>query len=505
MLSDMWIRLRCLFRRQIVEAELDDEMRFHFERQVEKYIAQGMEREEARRRARLEFGGSESVKEECREARGVHFIETLVQDVLHGVRMLKKAPGFTVVAVVTLALGIGANAAIFSVVNAFLFRPLPARAPQEIVSLVSYDQTGSSSNGFSYPDFEDIRSQTTHAFNDLAGVQMFQMDGLSIKGQSQPIWTSYVTANFFQVMGVQPAFGSIFQPIDGKLASSDPVMVLGYSFWQSRLGGDRNLIGQSVSVNGHPVTIIGVAPKGFCGISPILDTQAYLPIGMAAITADSKPDFLADRKAENLVIFGRLSKSLRPEGAKPELDVVARRISEQFPDIHKWESLQAFTIGALGPSADSSAPGTIKKMAALFLVLVGLVLVLACMNVANLLLARAAARQREMAIRSALGATRTRLVRQLLTESLLLALLGCGAGILLGLTITNAISSVNLSTAIPIVFDLSFDWRVFAYALCAALMTGMLVGAGPAIRASRGNPNNLLHENLRTSTIRRQR
>ena len=432
-------------------------------------------------------------------------IETLAQDVRYGLRMLRRAPGFTVIAVVTLALGIGANTAIFSIVNALLFRPLPARAPQEVVSLISHDQTGSTSNGFSYPDFEDIRSQTTGVFNDLAGVQVFQMDGLSIRGQSQPMWTSYVTANFFQVLGVQATLGSVFQPIEGKLASSDPVMVLGYSFWQNRLGGDRNLIGQSVSVNGHPVTIIGVAPKGFCGIAPILDTQAYLPIGMAAITADSKPGFLADRRADSLVVFGRLSKGLRPEGAKPELDVVARRISHQYADIHKWDSLQAFTIGALGPGTDSSAPATIKKMAALFLVLVGLVLVLACMNVANLLLVRAAARQREMAIRSALGAGARRLVRQLLTESLMLAVLGCGVGILMGLSVTNAISSVNFSTGIPIVFDLSFDWRVFAYALCAALVTGALVGIGPAIRVSRGNLNNLLHESLRTSTVSRQR
>jgi predicted permease len=429
----------------------------------------------------------------------------LWQDLRYGVRMLAKAPGFTAIAVLTLALGIGANTAIFSMVDALVLRPMPVHVPNEIVSLVSQDRVEGHSNVFSYPDFQDIREQTTSVFSDMAGVQPFQMDGLSINGQSQPIWTSFVTTNFFQVMGIKPALGHFFQASDGKLAGSDPVLVLGYSFWKTRLGADPAVVGRNVSINGRPVTIIGVAPEGFHGIASILDTQAYLPIGMAAITSDSKNGFLADRKAEHVVIFGRLKERVALGVAQPLLNVVARRLSERYPQVHQWNSVQAFSVGPFGPASDPAGPGIINAMAALFLVLVALVLVLACMNIANLLLVRAAGREREMAVRAAMGASRGRIVRQVLTESLFLALLGCAGGLLLGAPASRAVGSVNLSSAIPLVFDFGFDWRVFAYGIGAALLTGVLVGATPALRAARGNLNNLLHESSRSSTGRRQR
>lgn len=500
-MREIW---RSLLRRERFESELDEEMKAHIEARADDLVRGGLPLDEATRRARIEFGSIEAYQDSVRESRRVSWFEDFAQDLRFAARMLRKSPGFALVAVLTLALGIGANAAIFSVVNGLVFRPLPVYAPNEMVSLAYHNQAVSS-NGFSYPDFDDIRNQTTAVFRSAAGVQPFQMDGLSMGGQNQSIWVDFVTTNFFQVMGIRPALGTFFQPAGGKIDGSDPVLVLSYSFWQSHLGADPSVIGRSVSINGRPVTIIGVAPKGFGGIFPILDTQGYSPVGMAALTADSPKDFLTDRKLESLVIVGRLKSGVGIGQAQSALAVVARRLTQQYPDIHKWDSVQAFPIGPAGPVSNASDLDGIDSMAAFFLVLVGLVLVLACLNVANLLLVRASARQREMAVRAALGAGRSRLARQLLTESLLLALLGCAGGIFLGIGASRGVNSINFSSAIPIAFNVSFDWRVFAYAFGAALLTGLLVGLTPAIRAARGNLTSVLHESPRTGSVRRQR
>ena len=507
----MFARMRSIWRsllhRERFESELDEEMRAHIEARADDLVRSGVaaSREEAVRRAKIEFGCIEARQDEVRESRRISWFEDFAQDLRFGARMLRKSKGFTFVVVLTLALGIGANAAIFSMVNALLLRPLPVYAPGEIVSLLAHEVSGGTTNGFSYADFDDIRNQTTSVFRDVAGLQPFQMDGFSMNGQNQPMWTDFVTTNFFQVMGLRPALGNFFQSTNGKIGGSDPVLVVSYSFWKTHLAADPNIIGRSVLVNGHPVTIIGVAPQGFGGMISILDTQGYLPIGMAAVTSDSPKDFLTNRKSESVMILGRLKPGVKLGQAQPVLAVVARRLSEQYPDIHKWDWLQAFSAGPIGPVSDASGPAIITSMAVLFLVLVALVLVLACLNVANLLLVRASARQREMAVRAALGAGRGRLARQLLTESLLLALLGCLGGIFLGIGASRGVNSINFASAIPLVFNVSFDWRVFAYAFGAALLTGILVGLTPAIRAARGNLTGLLHENPRTGTARRQR
>jgi predicted permease len=499
------LRLRSLFRRQTVDRELNEELHYHVDLQTEENITKGMTPQEARRRARIELGGIEQVKQELRAVRTGAWLETLLQDIRFGFRMLRMNPGFTAVAVLTLALGIGANTAIFSMVDALVLRPLPVHAPREVVSFESHDKPGPSDE-FSYPDFEDIRDQTTSIFSDVTGVQPFHMDGLTVNGQSELISTSFVTTNFFQVMGIQPALGEFFRPSEGKVGGSDPVLVLGYSFWKTHLGGDPSVVGRNILLNGRPVTIIGVAPKGFYGIFSIVDVQGYLPIGMAAATSDSKNDFLTDRKAGDTIIVGRLKAGVKLEETPPVLNLVARRLSEQYPVIHDRYSLRVFPVGPLGPGSSSGAQSSINAMAAFFLVLVGLVLVLACVNVANLLLVRATARKREIALRAALGAGRGRLVRQLLTESLLLALFGCAGGILLGLGASRLVGSVNFSTtaAIPFEFNFGFDWRIFAYAFSAALLTGLLVGIAPAIGAARGNLNDSLHGSSRSTTGRRQ-
>jgi predicted permease len=505
----LWSRIRswsqALLRRSRMESEMDAELRSHIEAYAQDLIRNGAPELEAMRRARMEFGGVERVKEECRESRGISFIETLLQDIHFGLRMLRKSPSFTAVAVLTLALGIGANTAIFSVVDWLVVRVPPVSNPREIVTLATRRIDGSHSNGFSYPNFQDIRNQTSSVFSDTAATADFHMDGLSVGNNGQPIWTSYVTSNYFELLDVRPGAGRLISPASGALANDEPVLVLGYSFWKTHLGGEVSIIGKAVSINGHPVTVIGVAPKGFHGITALLDVQGYLPLGVALVTSDVNKDFLTDRNSGHLTVIARLKPGVTPGSAEPALNVIAHWLSARYPTADKWESLNAYALGPLGPVDDPSTPETLLLMGTLFLILAGLVLLLACLNVANLLLARASVRQHEMGIRAAVGAARGRLIRQLLTESLVLALLGCVAGIVMGLASSRWMGSVNLKTAIPFVLDFRFDWRVFAYAFAATLVTGAVVGIAPAMRATHARLTELLHERARTTTAPHQR
>ncbi|HEV2288834.1 MAG TPA: ABC transporter permease [Candidatus Acidoferrales bacterium] len=505
MLEDLRLRVRSLFHRKAVENDLNDELRFHFEQQVEKLVQSGLPPAEARRQARLAIGTQDEIREEYRDSSGVRFLETLLQDIRFALRMMRKSPGFTAVAILTLALGIGANTAIFSVVDWLILRLPPVAKAEQITTLEAELLSGYYNNGFSYPAFEDIRRQSTAVFSDVAGAMDFQMDGLSIDGNNQPIWTSYVSGNFFQMMGLKPVLGSFIEPTPGKSVDDEPVLVLGYTFWKTHLGGDSRVIGKSVLINGHPVTIIGVAPKGFHGIASLMDVQGYLPLGMGIVTSDAKKDLVVDRKPPVLAIFARLKPRLTAKSVQPVLNVIAQRLSTQYPATDKCKSLFANPLDLFSPGTDPSTSGTLRLVSAVFLILAGLVLILACLNVASLLIARSSAREREMAVRAAVGAGRVRLIRQLLTESLLLALLGCAGGVVLGLLASRSLGSINLNTTIPFVLDFQFDWRVFADAFCVALFTAAVVGIAPALRATRRNLNNLLHERGRTATVARQR
>ena len=482
-----------------LSAELDSHLQMHIADNVDR----GMAPAEARRQALIKLGGMEQAKEQYRARRGLPVLETLARDVRFGLRTLRKSPGFTAVAVLTLALGIGANTAVFSLVDWLILRPLPVEHPSQVAFLETSFKNGGTGTQFSYPDFQKIQQQTADIFAGTSAMRMFQMDGLSVDGKSQPMWSNFVTGDFFSLLGIKSVLGRLILPSEGKFAGADPVLVISYAYWKSRFGGDPSVIGKEASVNGRPVTIVGVTPENFHGAAASLDTQGYMPLGMAAALQDAPQDFLTDPQNTNLELVARLKPGVTFEQAQPVLQVVAQRLSEQ--QHHGEMTVHAIQLGPASLVTGPAVRPELDLVSSFFLVLAAAVLVLACMNIANLCLVRVASRQREVAMRAALGATRGRLIRQLLTESLLLAMFGCVGGIILGIAASRSFGSIRLHTALPFVLDSHFDWRVFAYALAAAALTGILVGITPALRISRTDLNEILHEGGRTSTPGRQR
>ncbi len=420
---------------------------------------------------------------------------TLWQDVRYAFRMLAKSPMLTGIVVLTLALGIGANTAIFGVVNGLLLRPLPVKSPEQIMVLaakVKGDTLGIFT--LSYPQLVDLRKQT-NAFSDLFASQI-DIGGLSFAGKTNEFVYSRVTGNYFSSLGVQPALGRLFLPAEGEAGGKDPYVVLGYSFWQKRFGGDPGILGKQALVDGQETTIIGVAQKGFQGTMFAMDLNGYLPLNM--MPAEDAATTWSDRAFRRMIVMGRLNPGVSLRQAQSSVNVVTQRLAEQYPATDKGVRVGVIPERFARPRP--YATNIVPFIAGIFLVLAGLVLLLACMNVANILLVRATMRQREMAIRAAMGASRGRLIRQLLTESLTLALFGGAGGLLLGGWASDAITSLLPDSKLPIRLDFSFDWRVFAFALAAALLTGTLMGVWPALRAGRADVSGVLHGAGRSDT-----
>ena len=493
--------LRNMFRRRQVESDLDAEVASYFNILVETHMKDGMDEPSARRAARLEMGGGDQVHEEVRHVQAGAWLRTCWQDLRYAARILVKNPTFTLVAVMTFAIGIGANTAIFSMVNGLLLRPVPISHSDQVVYLIQKHDHWA--NGFSYPVMEEIRKQSGEAFSDVAAVRPFQMDGLNASGASQPIWNEYVTTNFFSMAGIKPALGSFITPSVDNVAGSDPVLVLSYAYWQSHLAGDPNIVGRQAQLNGRPITIIGVAPRGFRGFAPLIDAQGYMPIGQFAAMQGKMQSPAAAKDATSVLVFARLKDGVDLAKSQSVLAVVARRLADEFPKTEKDLVLRPALLRSGMISGDGTNP--VPAIAAIFLILAGLVLALASANVTNLLLVRAIARTREMAVRSALGAARFRLVRQVLTETLLLALLGFAGGAVLGFIGSRALGNLDLRTDLPLVLDFPFDWRVFFFALGAAGVVALLAGLVPALRGSRVDLNEVMRETSRGASGGRSR
>ncbi len=492
----LW-RLGGLFGKRGRDRELAEEMESHLQMHIEDNVRAGMSPDEARRQALIKLGGVEQTIESYRERRSLPWLETLIRDVRYGLRMLAKAPALTFILVFTLALGIGVNSAVFSVVNGFLLRPLPVPHPEQIVVLASHQQGAPLGvTNVSYADLSDFRKQGADAFSDLFAYAPYPV-GLSVDGRAHQITVSCVSGNYFSALGLKPVLGRLFLPGEGESRGDAPYLVLAYSYWQTRFGGDRSVIGKEVRVDGKPATIVGVAPEGFHGTYSVLDMDGYLPLNMF-VPGPEAGGLFTDRRMRALRVMGRLKPGVKMAQAQSVASVIAERLAKQYADADKGVSVRVVPETLSRPSPDVGT--MIPAIAGLFLLLAGMVLLLACLNVGNILIARATVRQREMAIRSALGAGRGRLARQVLTEAILLAILGGAAGAILGAWASGSIGSMLPKTNPPFHFDFSFDWRVFAYTLGAALFTGFIVGLWPALRASRANLNTVLHEGGRSDS-----
>jgi predicted permease len=473
---------------------MDAELRFHIEVFTEDLVRSGVSREEAQRRAHIEFGGVEQTKEECRDARGSNFFNSLLQDIRFGLRMLRKNPGFTIVTVLTLALGIGANTAIFTVIDAVMLRSLPAQNPEELVNIGNPARVHSWSTGnprtdvFSYPLYREIRENNTVFSSVLASSGLSDLR-IKIEGGAENVTGRLVTENYFRTLGVDALIGRTFTSADGSTPGSDPFIVISYTYWLRRFAGDPAVVGRKVHLNNYPFTVIGVAPPGFFGEVVGDRPDVWAPMMMQGQLMPGRK-FLDSPNIASLLLIGRLKPGVTIDQARANVNAVvaqallitldAKLSSDDRDALRKSKIAVQVSAGGHGLSrlrADFATP------LVLLMSMVLLVLLVACVNVANLMLARSATRQREIAIRVAMGAGSRRILRQLLTESMLLALLGGVSGLLLahwGSTLLVGLVNANSNTSDPLA--LGMDWRVLGFTAGICLIAGLLFGIAPAIR-----------------------
>ncbi len=417
-------------------------------------------------------------------------MDTFLQDVRYGVRALKTNPLFTFIAALTLALGIGANTAIFSIVNAYLFKPMPVKNPHEIVVVGVVDPSLDIPHEMSYPTFEDIRDRSG-VFADAFAYQNNAVN-LGVDGQNERAFIELVSGNYFSVLGLEAVQGRLFTAEECAKRGTAPVVVLSYSYWQNRFGGDRSVIGKNITLCNQPFTIIGVAPQSFGGVEPLLDVGMYVPLMMKPLLYPISKITFENRSDSGYRFMGRLKPECDLNQAKAALNVLAAQLNQEYPENYKEIKLVVYPEMKARPHMGFAE--VMPTVGLSFMALVGLVLLIACANVANLILSRATTRARELAIRSAMGATRFHLIRLLIVESLLLGIISGIGGVLLAMWGIDLLGSVKFSVDFPLNFHIGPDWRVFTFSLLTALLTGIIAGLLPAFQSSRVNLNESLKE-----------
>ena len=466
--------LRNLFWSGRVDADLDEEVHSHLEMLTAENLRAGIQQGEAQRRARIELGGIEQVKEQVREQRVGNWLHSIYSDCRFALRQLRKSPGFTSVTLLTIALGIGVNTAIFSVIDAVLLRPLPFRDPGRLVACKSVDLTDPTQGGdISYPAFLDWRAQT-HSFQAMS---VYNVTSFTYTGGSQPesIRSAVVSANLFSTLGISPALGRTFAAEEDQPGKTQPPVILSYEFWQSHFGGDPNVLGRVLTLDSEQCAVVGIVPPSFQ--FPVQRERVQLWVTIAH-DLEAKLGMATQRGASYLDVIARLKPEVTIPQAQADVELVQQRLNGQYPGNRPR--------GVEIESEADDISGKIRPMLMVLLGAVAFVLLIACANVASLLLARATVRQKEFTVRLALGAGRATIVRQLLVESTLLALLGGAFGLFIACWCTNALVAMT-PEGLARASDIQLDFRVLLFTFLIALVTGVFFGLAPAFQASRLN------------------
>jgi macrolide transport system ATP-binding/permease protein len=474
------LRLRSIFYKNRAELELSEELQFHLQNQIDEYVAQGMNPKEARHAALRSLGGIEQAKEECRDARKVNVIENFLPDVRFGLRMLRRNPGFSLLAILCLTLGIGANAAVFSWIEGILFRPYPAVAHQErLVAIGGTSRDEPQGTPLSWPDFQDLQRSCTLC--ETLFVSKITGTTLSIGERAERTTGSIVSANYFDAIGVRPMLGRGFLPGEDQGQSAHPVAVISYQLWQRRFGGDPQIVGKTQRLDGVMHTIVGVAPKGFYGTFVGWGMNFWVPASMEGVF-ESGGYKLEDRGARWIEAYARLKPGVTFAQAQQEFAAISGRLEAEYPATNRGRAIRFWPLW----QTPFNNAGTLLPTLEIMLAVVAFVLLIACANVGNLLLMRSFARRHEMSVRLAVGAGRARLWKQLLTEGLVLSLFGAAGGLLVAYWCRHALVLLFPARGgVQMHLPGEIDWRMLALSAGVCLVTTLVMGLVPALQTGK--------------------
>src|SRR5260370_34528687 len=463
------------------QTDVDEEVASPLSLEADRLRDRGVSQAEAETAARRQFGNVATAQERFYEAGHRLWWEQLKRDVIYAGRILSHNPGFTLVAVLSLALGIGANSLVFSVVNALVLRPLPVEHAEQLVSL----ETNVGGPGLSFPDYRELRDRN-QSFTGLVGLRVAPMELDTSRGADH-IWGYLATGNYFDVLGLQPVVGRFFHAQDDLRPGASPYGVISYAYGQQGFGGDGNIVGKTIRINRQPFTVLGVAGKGFHGTEIFYWPEVWVPMMMEPQIEVGNP-WLEHRGTRNTWVLGRLKPGIPAAQAEANLNAIAAELARGQPDYDGGPKLKVARPGLIGDAIGAPARGFASGV----MVLAALVLLAACTNLASLLTARTADRQREIAIRLSLSASRWRVTRHMLTTTLVLSLAGGAAGYALAVFLARALSNWRAPLEFPVQFDVNPDWRVFAVTSAVSFCAGIVFGLAPAGHASRMNPNPVL-------------